>query len=134
MATFTTGWISHSNVWSLRVVIEETNRSAANNTTGLNCSLQMMYKLSYGSEVNTDGDYYYTVAGYDFHIGYTHASEWCENGTIITLTSDYLEVTHDIDGSKTITVSMEASITGQGIFNKVSRDITLTPFNRNNTI
>lgn len=130
MANYSTGWVSFGSIWAFQVVVSEKSQDVTNNKTTINCQMQLKYTYSQGNTMNVDGTYYMTINGTQYSYTYTPAPCYCENGTILPIFSKQVTITHNSDGTKTIPIVMQASMTGQGNFSAVTRNVTLTPIPR----
>lgn len=130
MANYSTGWVSYGNMWAFQVVVSEKSQDVTNNKTTISCQLQLKYIYSQSNTMNVDGTYYMTINGTQYSYTYTPAPCYCENGTILPIFSKQVTITHNSDGTKTIPIVMQASMTGQGNFSAVTRNVTLTPIPR----
>ena len=130
MATFDTGWAQFNNLWDGRIQCFETKQDIANNKTTAVFSLQLRW-TDITTTTHYDGKYSMTINGTTY--SYTRSGDYSvgvSNGTIITVFSKEITITHNTDGSKSVPVSASFDMTSFGIFSINNKSITLTKIPR----
>lgn len=133
--TMESAWVHYSDVWSFRISVNQYYQDEAGNYSTCDIQFQALYKLSYGTEMNVDGNYTIEYDGNTFNHNISVPSVWCEpNAVIVLATALNRKIYHNNDGTKTLKVSVSGNMTGQGYFQTVSASFELTPFARKSTI
>ena len=130
MATYDTGWIQFNNLWDGRIQCVETKQDIANNKTTATFSLQLRW-TDIATTTHYDGKYSMTINGSTY--SYTRSGDYSisvSNGTIVTVFSKEITITHNTDGSKSVPVSASLEITSFGNFSISNKSITLTAIPR----
>lgn len=129
MATYDTGWIQFNNLWDGRIQCTETKQDIANNKTTAKFSLQLRW-TDIATTTHCDGKYSMTIDGTTYNYTYSDSSFNVSNGTIITVFSKEVTITHNTDGSKSVPVSATLNITSFGYNTISNKSITLTKIPR----
>lgn len=129
MATFDTGWIQFNMLWDGRIQCVETKQDIANNKTTAKFSLQLRW-TDIATSTHCDGKYSMTINGTTYNYTHSGSSFSVSNGTVVTVFSKEVTITHNTDGSKSVPVSASFDITSFGIYSISNKSITLTKIPR----
>lgn len=135
MATLYTEVVQISNYWSCRVQAVENSVSVDNNTTNVTFTWQLIFINDSAATMNVDGVYYMTIEDVEHWENIDVDPVYCTYGDTINIFSRTLDITHNEDGTKTLSgINMTAELVGQGNHYVTNQSITLTQINRKSTI
>lgn len=135
MAALYTEVVQINNDWACRIQAVENSVSVDNNTTNVTFTWQLIFINDSAATMNVDGVYYMTIEDVEHWENIDVDPVYCTYGDAINIFSRTLDITHNEDGTKTLSgINMTAELVGQGNHYVTNQSITLTQINRKNTI